>query len=701
MDIYYIDFYEKNTQFKMQSKNKIIFGLITANLIASLFFIPTTNVAAQVPSANLSLTPSSGSFVVGSTFDVSIYLDTKDQIVNTIELNVKFPPDKLQMVSSSTGKSIIGIWTSLPKYNNQAGTIHLVGGVPGGIRVSRGLIATFTFRAKSVGSAIVKFDSSRVLLNDGFGTEILTQNFNSLYDLTLPPPSGPVVVSDTHPDQTQWYKETAASLKWEQEFGADGFSYVLNSTPVDVPDQISEGNKNNVVYRNLSEGRQYFHIRALRGGVWGGTTHFALNIDPTPPAEFPIEISPNSKTTRRQPVIQFNTTDVLSGLDHYEMRIVPLNKSPESTDNADELFFEVQSPYITTDLDLGKYDVLVRAYDLAGNYREQNERLEIVTAIFKYVNGEGLEFKSWLTVPWWLLLLLLLIILMLLLYIISKLHWWHRKLDDRRETKELPGNLQQQIEELQKYRQKYGKIIPVLLALIITFASGTVQAQESGLEVLGPPVISSVSKNISDEDIFYVGGQTGVASADVVIYLQSLETSATLSQTVKADKNGEWFYRHSGFLSPGSYLLWTQTKVGNQLSPPSPQIELLVETTAIKFGATRISYTSLYLTLFVLFALLSLLLLAYIIYKFIHGHRKHKMFMKEITEAEASVRRGFAVLNRDIQAELEIIKSAKMSKDLSKEEQKKEEQLLKDLGEIEQYLSKEIWDIEEVERGRS
>jgi hypothetical protein len=120
----------------MKNKFSILIGLIS---LAAMLLPSSPALAAGV---NLSFSPSSGTFVVDSTFDVSVYLDTQGQSVNTIELNIKYPPDKLQLVSSSTGKSIIGIWTTVPHYDNSAGTVLLVGGIPGGVNVSQGLITT-------------------------------------------------------------------------------------------------------------------------------------------------------------------------------------------------------------------------------------------------------------------------------------------------------------------------------------------------------------------------------------------------------------------------------------------------------------------------------------------------------------------------------------------------------------------------------
>lgn len=674
--------------------------LTCAVFVVSLFPQP-----AKAAAASVFLSPSSGTFIVDSTFDVSVYLNTEGNVINTVDLALRYPPDRLQLVSTGTGKSIIGLWTSVPKYNNQTGVVELTGGIPGGVRVERGLITTLTFRVKAVGQAIVKFDRTRILYNDGMGTEALTQTQNSIYDLILPPPAGPIVISDTHPDQTQWYRNNTVSLRWSETSPVDGYSYIISDQPLDVPDEISEGQQRDVVYRTLGDGRKYFHIRALRDGRWGGTTHFALNIDATAPADFNIEIIPGSRTTRVQPVFQFETTDALSGADHYELKVVDVKnlKSNGQSSDGEEVFFEASSPYVAPEMARGDYDVIVRAYDKAGNYREVTARLEIVPALLRFLSGSGIAFRSTLVIPWWIILLILAIIILLLYILGRRAHKWHDHVDRKRNIQAMPPALTTQMEELQRYREKYGKLAAVIVLALSVFVGGAnVNAQQADSEsvsrdVFDAPIITTVSKNITNEEIFYVGGLSGSANADVVLYIQNMQTAETISETIKSDKNGEWFYRHDAFLSSGGYVLWAQSRLGEQLSPPSPQTTISVEETAVQFGATRISYATMYMVLFGIAMLLLLLMVWYVIYHAMHGRRKHVQMLKEISEAQESLRRGFAVLNRDIQAELSIIKQAKLSQKLSEEQKIKEEQLLKDLQDIEQYMSKEIWDIEKAE----
>ncbi|HLD60733.1 MAG TPA: cohesin domain-containing protein, partial [Patescibacteria group bacterium] len=615
--------------------------------------------------ASLVLSPSTGTFTVGSTFSVSVFLNTENEAVNTIGTSITFPPDKLQIVSPSTGNSIINIWTNLPNVDNQNGRISLQGGIPGGIKVTNGLITTLIFRVKSVGTAVVKFtDSSRVLLNDGQGTDDLKQTTNGVYQLVLPPPAGPIVTSETHPDQTQWYPNASAALEWAAETDVDGYSYIVNGEPVDFPDDIAEGTRTTINYRNLTDGIHYFHIKALKDKGWGGTTHYALKIDTGAPAKFPIEIIPDARTTRRQPVFQFSTTDALSGIDHYELKIIPLKVSGSSAGNTtpatQPLFIDVNSPYVPPELPLGTYDVVVRAYDKAGNLQEIAQRLNIVTSVFRIIQDQGIQIRNSFLIPWKWFWILLIILLLLLTGIAWRVRRWHRQLINRRQAKDLSPTVQQQLDELKKYREKYGKVALGIIFIIMLWSSATARAETVALV---PPLITTVAKNISNDEIFYVGGNLDVENATVILYLQNVSTGETISESTISQKGGEWFYRHSGFLTGGNYVLWAQSKVGSQLSPPSPQVELTVRKTAFIFGASRISLEAIYLVGVICSIAVILALILHILFHTYHGRKRHKEMLKEIKEAEESVRRGFAVLRRDIEAELAIIHKIKMSKE--------------------------------------
>jgi len=658
----------------------------------AIFFAPQTASASA-----LLLSSSTGTHLVDSTFDISIILDTQGKSVNAVDVDLRFPADMLQLVSPKTNLSVISIWTSQPQFNNQTGRIRLQGGIPGGVNLRNALISTVTFRVKSVGTAILRFgDESKVLLNDGLGTDDLSKRGDAIFTLLLPPPGGPIVVSDTHPDQSVWYRDSTVALKWSNKEAVQGYSYILNGDPASTIDDTSEGVRESISYSSLSDGQHYFHIKALRDGLWGGRTHFSIKIDSTPPAVFPIDILPASHTTSRDPIIKFSTTDSHSGLQHYELKMVPLKPSAEGTAVGDEsLFIETESPYIAPKLGIGPYDVIVRAYDNAGNFQEVVERLTITDNLFGSISAEGVFLFGFLVSWAWLITILILIIVALAGVMIG-VRRWHRNLDRQRAARELPEMIRTQLDDLKKMKGKYSVPLALLLMLgtLFTLPLSVVLAQQIEL---APPLVTTVSRNVSNNEIFYVGGKTESPDIELVLYTQNLSTGETQSYALKSDKKGEWFYRHNTFLSTGRYLLWTQAKIGEQLSPPSPQIEMQVGKAAIQFGVSRISYETLYMLIIAALSLIILVFIILILIDYRRGREKHKRFLKEFNEVEESIRRGFAILRRDIQKEIEALQKLKLNKRLEEEEEERERQLLRDLEEVERRIGKELWDVQKVE----
>ncbi len=635
---------------------------------------------------------------MGGILETSILLNSEGESVNAVEASLRFPPERLQLVTPTAGNSIISLWTSQPTVNNEKGTLHLQGVILGGTNISRGLVATLRFRVKAPGEAFLQFngEKTRVLRNDGNGTDALHNTQNAVFSLKLPPPLGPVVASPTHPDETRWYPTKTALFKWTSILSdVTGFSYLLNDNPVDIPDNISEGTAQSVSYSNLPDGTHYFHIKSLQSSSWGGTTNFAVNVDTSSPAEFPLRILPAARTNSHTPVFEFLTTDNLSGLDHYELKIIPL--SPETAFDQ-PIFVEATSPFVAPELALGDYDVLVRAYDKAGNYRDVKERVSIVLPLFRYFDSSGVHaFGEYL--PWLLFITLLVVLVLLLSLVVYGVKRWRYAHQDKRTQRIFPEETQAQIEELKKYREKYGKLAVVAFCVLFSFTvpfSG--RAQEAS-NVLPPPIMDTFSSNISNQDIFYVGGKVVVSHAEVVLYLQNLYTGEVFTENIIPKDDGEWFYRHNTFLPPGDYMLWAQTKLGESASPPSPQNRIKVTETALQIGSTRLSYEFLYLVLTLLLSLAVVALTARAIHHGYRGRKERKLWLAETRQAEESVRRGFAVLRRDVEAEIALVKKAKLSREISQEEELREGELLRDLQIIEERIGKEILDIEHLVQG--
>ncbi|MDO8537185.1 MAG: cohesin domain-containing protein [bacterium] len=701
----------------MPRPNKIGEFLVTILMVGGVFLaLPHFAQAA----ASIYVQPVGGTFTVGSTFDVSVYVNTGGQSVNAVQANLSFPPDKLQVVSPMTGKSLIQVWVAQPTFSNENGTIKFQGTIPSpGINTDAGLISTVTFRVKSVGQATVRIsDSSQVLLNDGKGTDVLGQTTDGIYNLTLPPPAGPIVNSRTNPDQGKWYTNNSAVLEWAFAPDAQGYSYILSDDLAIEPDSISEGLQTRVNYPNLVDGTHYFHIKALRQGVWGGTTTYILNIDSTPPAEFPIAFSPGARTSNKRPLIDFSTTDKISGLDHYEIKIIPLDPPIAYTgENQTPFFFEVTSPYSREFTD-GRYEIFIRAFDGAGNYYQAQERLSITRPLFEFIVTDGLRIGGGyvLTWPW---LVVWGAILLVILSRLSGVAWrWHRSAEELlmhgpMKHPKILDKLEQLKEKLKEYGHHEKPPTHFIILLVFALAMGATfgnyaLAQEnlpvqtpSARETLGisnlsvePPVVTLFPKSISNDEIVYIGGRAGAPQSKVLIYIQNLETGSTLSHIAVTDKNGEWFYSLPEFLDAGNYVVWTQFQLGDELSPPSSRLDLKVARTAIQVGGTRISFENFYLILLLAFASAFFALLFWTLHHLYHGSKKRRKFHAMVGEAEESIRRGFATLRKDIEDELEIIRKAKLNKELSGEEKLREEKLLRDLEDVGRHVGKEVWEIE-------
>lgn len=388
--------------------------------------------------ASLYLSPADGVFSVGSTLEVGLYLNTGGNNANVVRADLSFPPDKLQVIAPTLGKSVIPLWVIQPTFSNSEGKISFQGAIPPpGINTTGGLVSSMMFRVIGVGKVVISLhDSSRAYLADGTGTDILGARSDALFSLKLPAPAGPRVVAPQHPDPNNWYRNADVRFIWEMPPGATSVSYVLSSDPLAVPDDIPEGSQTSVLYRDVPSGMHYFHIKAFNpDSGWGGTTHFQVNIDHTPPAEFPIEFNQGANTTVRRPVAVFGTTDADSGMSHYAIRVIPLTESrgevraPEKSDQP--FFIEATSPFILPELNLGSYHMVVRAYDNAGNFRDAESRLTIREGIFKNLGPDGIEIRSSTVLSWWMVYTILTALGIVLLYLAHFAWRGHREIEQK------------------------------------------------------------------------------------------------------------------------------------------------------------------------------------------------------------------------------------------------------------------------------
>jgi hypothetical protein len=137
--------------------------------------------------------------------EVVVGLDTENQTINTVELRLGFSPDDFLIKNVSNGNSIISFWIEEPKFSNEKGEISFAGIIPGGYFGRGGDLIKVGLVAKKIGTAIFNIKSTKVLLNDGQGTEteVLAADLK-LNVVETPPLTGetPLKIKDTEPPES-------------------------------------------------------------------------------------------------------------------------------------------------------------------------------------------------------------------------------------------------------------------------------------------------------------------------------------------------------------------------------------------------------------------------------------------------------------------------------------------------------------------
>jgi len=113
-----------------------------------------------IEAATLSFSPSSGSYAVGNSISVNVFISNSDQSMNAASGVVSFPSDKLEVVSVSKTGSIFTLWVQEPSFSNSAGTVTFEGIVLNpGFMGANGKAITINFKVKAAGVAVLNFSS--------------------------------------------------------------------------------------------------------------------------------------------------------------------------------------------------------------------------------------------------------------------------------------------------------------------------------------------------------------------------------------------------------------------------------------------------------------------------------------------------------------------------------------------------------------
>jgi len=353
----------------------------------------------RAEAASLYFSPSSGTYQTGRNFTVSVKVSSPTSM-NAASGIVTFPTDKLEVLSVSKTGSIFNLWVTEPSFSNinsnGNGNIRFEGIVLNPGFIGDGKLVSVTFRNKVGGQAGLNFSSGSILANDGLGTNILSDMGSATFSLeagviSAPEaietpgnlPSKPLVKYEIkgadgewifdHDSETEkdWLNNKSSKLSWVIPPGVTGISLLLNNSPSSNPGPKSDGYFDNKVYENLNDNIYYLHIRFINASGVGPILHYKFGVDATPPEPFEIILPDGETTANPTPRIRFETTDNLSGIDRYEIKI-------DSDNWVNAATLKVAS-YVLPRLSPGEHIILVRAYDKAENYTEAKTKVIIAS----------------------------------------------------------------------------------------------------------------------------------------------------------------------------------------------------------------------------------------------------------------------------------------------------------------------------------
>lgn len=354
---------------------RIITTLAILSAFGGYFGVKT----AFAASASFYISPASGSYTVGDTITASLNVDSGGSAINAGEGSVSYPTDTLEFQSVSTSNSIFTFWTSGPISGSSQASFG--GGLSNpGYTGSAGKVLTITWKAKSAGVATISVSGSKILANDGVGTNVYGSSNGASFIVdvasststpivTVPtvkkPTTSITVNSSTHLDQKKWYAAKDVAISWKGSSDITKYKFSFDQNASGDPASSGSAPSTKSSYKGVADGIWYFHIRGITTTSSTSVTHFQVQIDTTPPDFFEITTVRKGGSIDPAPIVSFEANDKLSGISHYEAKI----------DNGN--YYPIKSGEILSKQRPGDHTVTIRAIDNAGNYTESTSRYQI------------------------------------------------------------------------------------------------------------------------------------------------------------------------------------------------------------------------------------------------------------------------------------------------------------------------------------
>ncbi|MCK4260067.1 MAG: hypothetical protein KAX49_13900, partial [Halanaerobiales bacterium] len=207
-------------------------------------------------------------------------------------------------------------------------------------------------------------NSFKVEVVDAAGN-VLQQEFDIIRDLTPPNQFTPIV------DPADWSQVTQPVISFET---TDDFAGIKHYE-LRVENEEWRVVESPYTLSGLEDGVHLVEVKAVDNLGWSRVESVNVYVDTTVPESFQPVAEPAGWTQNVQPIISFETTDLHSGIDHYELSVV------------NEELMVIESPYTLPELIDGVHTVYVKAIDKVGLSTEEIVKVYIDTTEPERVGG--------------------------------------------------------------------------------------------------------------------------------------------------------------------------------------------------------------------------------------------------------------------------------------------------------------------------
>jgi hypothetical protein len=322
--------------------------------------------------STLRLQPEFGVYSVGFEQHFSVVVDTGDESINAVQISLLFNPDVVEVKALETTHSACS-YVIERAIDSDAGTATLScvilqskggrGSLP---------IADVVLVPKRAGTFSIVFDKdkTRVLANDGLGTNVLRMSQSGSYQVdafnpTLPSAAASAsftIFSPSHPNQSRWYNASIARFVWRGKPN-DVYAYAFDASPITTPSKKHTVQGASIEVPIPGDGIFYFHLQRASGGP---VAHYRVQADQTPPSIVAIHLSSSTVVAGDVVRFSFDAQDVASGI-----------QQNYYVDLGNHLFLPTGSQLFIPFLQVGDQNMTLRVYDDAGNYSERSQVIHV------------------------------------------------------------------------------------------------------------------------------------------------------------------------------------------------------------------------------------------------------------------------------------------------------------------------------------